>query len=70
MVEVADAQLLEGHTFSDKEIVLMRIVEEANLYGVRIKIIRSDGLQVDTRSTSMSQPCQGNHCYRSTERFD
>jgi hypothetical protein len=27
----------------------MRIVEEANLYGVRIKIIRSDGLQVDAR---------------------
>ncbi len=49
MVEVTNAPLLEGHTFPDKEIVLMRIVEEANLYGVRIKIIRSDGLQVDAR---------------------
>jgi hypothetical protein len=49
MVEVTDAPLLEGHTFSDKEIVLMKIVEEANLYGVRIKIIWSDGLQVDAR---------------------
>ncbi len=49
MVEVTNAPLLEGHTFLDKEIVLMRIVEEANLYGVGIKIIRSDGLQVDAR---------------------
>jgi hypothetical protein len=52
MVEVANAPLLEGHTFPDKEIVLIRIVEEANLYGVRIKIIRSDGLQVDTRGVN------------------
>ncbi len=29
-----DAPLLEGHTFPDKEILLMRIAEEANLYGV------------------------------------
>ncbi len=49
MVEVTNAPFLEGHTFPDKEIVLMRIVEEANLYGVWIKIIRSDGLQVDAR---------------------
>jgi hypothetical protein len=49
MVEVTDAPLLEGHTFPDKKIVLMKIVEEANLYGVRIKIIWSDGLQVDAR---------------------
>jgi hypothetical protein len=49
MVEVTDAPLLEGHTFPDKEIVLIRILEEANLYGVRIKIIWSDGLQVDAR---------------------
>jgi hypothetical protein len=31
MVEVTIAPLLERHTFPDKEIVLMRIVEEANL---------------------------------------
>jgi hypothetical protein len=52
MVEVADAPLLEGHTFPDKEIILMRIVEEANLYGVRIKIIWSDGLQVNARGVN------------------
>jgi hypothetical protein len=49
MVEMTNAPLLEGHTFPDKEVVLMRIVEEANLYGVWIKIIWSDGLQVDAR---------------------
>jgi hypothetical protein len=47
LAEVTNAPLLEGHTFPDKEIVLMRIVEEANLYGVRIKIIWSDGFQVN-----------------------
>jgi hypothetical protein len=49
MVEVTNAPLLEGHTFPDKEIVLMRIMEEENLYGVWIKIVWSDGLQVDAR---------------------
>ncbi len=52
MVEVTNAPLLEGHTFPDKEIALMRIVEEANLYGVRIKIIQSDGFQVDARGVN------------------
>ncbi len=48
-MEVTNAPLLKGHTFPDKKIVLMSIMEEANLYGVWIKIIRSDGLQVDAR---------------------
>jgi hypothetical protein len=34
MVEVTNAPLVDGHTFPDKEMVLMRIMEEANLYGV------------------------------------
>jgi hypothetical protein len=49
---VTNAPLLEGHTFPDKDIVLMRIMEEANLYGVRIKIIRGDGFQVDARGVN------------------
>ena len=49
MSEVAQFALLEGHTFPDKETLLMRIGEEANLYGVRIKIVRSDTFQVDVR---------------------
>jgi hypothetical protein len=49
MVNVSNSPLLEGHTFPDKETLLMRVAEEANLYGVWIKIVRSDGLQVDVR---------------------
>ncbi len=49
---MTNAPLLEGHTFPDKDIVLMRIMEEANLYGVRIKIIRGDGFQVDARGVN------------------
>jgi hypothetical protein len=49
MVTVSSSPLLEGHTFFDKETLLMRVAEEADLFGVWIKIVRSDGLQVDVR---------------------
>jgi hypothetical protein len=49
MVNVSSSPLLEGHTFPDKETLLMRVAEEANLFGVWIKIARSGGLQVDVR---------------------
>jgi hypothetical protein len=49
MVTVSSSPLLEGHTLPNKETLLMRIAEEANLFGVWIKIVRSDGLQVDVR---------------------
>ena len=49
MVTVSSSPLLEGHTFPNKETLLMRVAEEANLFGVWIKIVRSDGLQVDVR---------------------
>jgi hypothetical protein len=52
MVNVSGNPLLEGHTFPDKETLLMRVVEEANLFGVWIKIVRSDGLQVDVRGAN------------------
>jgi hypothetical protein len=42
MVEVYNEPFLLGHTFPTKEIVLMRVAEEANLFGVRIGIKRSD----------------------------
>ena len=46
MVEVYNQPLLVGHTFPTKELVLMRIAEEANLFGVRVGIKRSDHLQI------------------------
>ncbi len=49
MVNVSNSPLLEGHTFPDKETLLMMVAEEANLYGEWIKIVLSDGLQVDVR---------------------
>ncbi len=52
MVTVSDYPLLEGHTFPDKETLLMRVAEEANLFGVWTKIVRSDGLQVDVRGAN------------------
>jgi hypothetical protein len=50
-VTVSGNPLLEGHTFPDKETLLMRVAEEANLFGVWIKIVR-DGLQVDVRGVN------------------
>ncbi len=52
MVTVSDYPLLEGHTFPDKETLLMRVAEEANLFGVWTKIVCSDGLQVDVRGAN------------------
>jgi hypothetical protein len=49
MVTVSSSPLLERHTFLDKETLLMRVAEEANLFDVWIKIVPSDGLQVDVR---------------------
>ena len=39
MVDVRSSPLLESHTFPFKDILMMRIAEEANLYGVRVKTI-------------------------------
>ena len=33
MVTVSSSPLLEGHTFPNKETLLMRVAEEANLFG-------------------------------------
>ena len=40
MTDVTYVGLQEEHTFSDKVPLLMWIVEEANLFGVRIKIVQ------------------------------
>ncbi len=49
MVDVTNFPLLEGQTFPDKETLLMWIVQEADLYGLWITIVCSDGFQVDVR---------------------
>ena len=46
MTEVHASWLQVGHTFPTKEILLLRIAEEASLLGVRITIKWSDRFQV------------------------
>jgi hypothetical protein len=46
MSEVEQYPLCIGHSFPTKDRVLPRIAEEANLFGVRIKIKRSDSHQI------------------------
>ena len=48
MTEVKASPLKVGDTFPTKDRLLLRIVEEANLYGVQMAIKRSDTFQVDT----------------------
>ncbi len=42
MVDVRSSPLVEGHTFPFKDILMMRIVEEANLYGVQFEVMVSN----------------------------
>ena len=46
MNEVEQAPLQLGHTFPSNKIVMPRIAEEANLFGVRIQVCRSDLFQL------------------------
>jgi hypothetical protein len=49
MTEVKVTPLKVGDTFPTKERMILRMVEEANLYGVCMAIKRSDTFQVDAR---------------------
>jgi hypothetical protein len=46
MTKVALFPLMEGHTFPNKEILLIQIAEEANILGVQVGIKRSDQFQL------------------------
>ena len=46
MTEVRASWLQVGHTFPTKEILLLRIADEANLFGVHTTIKRSNRFQV------------------------
>jgi hypothetical protein len=49
MTEIKASPLKVGDTFPTKDRLLLRIVEEANLYGVRMAIKWSDTFQVNAR---------------------
>lgn len=46
MTEVTQRRLLPGHSFEDKDILRMRIAEEANLSNKEINTVRSDKMQL------------------------
>jgi hypothetical protein len=54
MSDVEVTPLLKGHTFSMKEILLIRIAEEANFCGCQIAIVRSNNYQVYVRGCAGS----------------
>jgi hypothetical protein len=41
MVDVCSKCLEEGHTFPDQDIVLLRVAEEANLFGITLSQARA-----------------------------
>ncbi len=46
MVNIMEAPLCLNHNFPVKELVLLHITEEANLFGIRMKVTQSDNHQV------------------------
>ena len=46
MAEVSSAHLEVGHSFKDKEVLLLRIAEEANFRGIELRTARSDGVNI------------------------
>jgi hypothetical protein len=54
MSNVEVTPLLKGHTFPMKEILLIRIAEEANFCGCQIAIVQSDNYQVYVRGCAGS----------------
>lgn len=42
MLEVEQSRLQKGHTFTSRDILLLRVKEEANLRGIGINVVKSD----------------------------
>ena len=59
--------LRKDHTFPNKEILMLRIAEEANLFGVRIQSRRSDCFQLQVYGAA-GDPFHVHGNYRSTKR--
>jgi hypothetical protein len=63
MTKVALFPLMEGHTFPNKEILLMQIAEEANILGVQVGIKRSEQFQLVVKGLKGNPfHVQGTHC--------
>ena len=57
MTEVQASPFVVGHTFYDKEILLLRIAEEANLSGCQVSLKRSDDYRVHGYGSDGSYFC-------------
>jgi hypothetical protein len=57
MTEVQASPLLVGHTFPDKELLLLRIAEEANLSGCQVSSKRSGDYRVHIYGSDGSSFC-------------
>ena len=54
MTEVELAHLEVGHSFSDKDVLILQIAEEANLRGIKIRIVRSDNSNIHKTGDSFN----------------
>ena len=54
MTEVENAHLAVGHSFSDKDVLMLRIAEEANLRGIDIRTVRSDNSNIRKTGNSFN----------------
>jgi hypothetical protein len=74
MTDVEMSPILVGHTFPTKEVLLIRIAEEANFCGCQIAIQRSDNFKVhahgmDGSSFSIQATCSTSSGWKATSRL-
>ena len=55
MTSVEKDKLMVNHTFPSKEILLIRIAEEANLSGINVSVKRSDDFRLEVVGSKQSQ---------------
>jgi len=52
MTAVKNSPLMTGHTFAEKDIMMIRIGEEANLCNIRVKVVKSCKMQYEVSGDS------------------
>ena len=52
MTVVENSPLMTGHTFAEKDTMMIRIGEEANLRNIRVKVLKSCKMQYEVSGDS------------------
>ena len=52
MTAVENSPLMTGHTFAEKDTMMIRIGEEANLRNIRVKVLKSCKMQYEVSGDS------------------